>query len=95
VIVQEVWSSDHPGHEVLRRLTSKWVYPGERDLFATNLLEANKQVIGPELTNAYRSYEGHVVIRVAPGGEQYQVHVLNHRSRKRELLKTFGPYLSK
>jgi hypothetical protein len=95
VIVQEVWSSDHPGHEVLRRLTSKWVYPEERDLFATNMLEANKQVIGPELTNAYRSYEGHVVIRVEPGGEQYHVYVLNHRNQQRELLKTFGPYLSK
>ncbi len=95
VIVQEVWSSDHPGHEVLRRLTSKWVYPEARDLFATNMLEANKQVIGPALTNAYRAYEGHIVIRVEPGGERYFVHVLNHRSRRRELLQTFGPYASK
>jgi hypothetical protein len=95
VIVQEVWSSDHPGHEVLKRLTSQWVYSQERDLFATNMLEANKLVIGPELTNAYRAYEGHIVIQVEPGGNQYVVHVLNHKSPSRELLKTFGPYQSK
>ncbi|WP_128546318.1 MBL fold metallo-hydrolase [Larkinella soli] len=95
VIIQEVWSSDHPGHDAFRRMTSRWVYPGERDLFATAMLEANKTVIGPALENTYKSTEGHVVVRVEPGGRQYRIFVLNHRSRGREVLKEFGPYQSK
>jgi len=95
VIIQEVWSSDHPGHDALRRMTSRWVYPGERDLFATGMLEANKLVIGLALENAYKAHEGHIVVRVAPGGKQYWIYVLNQRSRQRELLKIFGPYHSK
>ncbi len=95
VIIQEVWSSDHPGHDALRRMTSRWVYPEERDLFATGMLDANKVVIGPGLESAYKAHEGHIVVRVEPGGQRYWVHVLNHRSRQRELLKTFGPYQSK
>ncbi|MBC7890920.1 MAG: MBL fold metallo-hydrolase, partial [Sphingobacteriaceae bacterium] len=69
VIIQEVWSSDHPGHDALRRMTSRWVYPDDRDLFATGMLDANKLVIGPGLENAYKAHEGHIVVRVEPGGQ--------------------------
>ena len=44
-----VWSSDHPGHDVLDRMYSPRLYPGPRDVFATNMIEANKIVIGPLL----------------------------------------------
>ena len=42
-----VWSSDHPGHDVLDRMYPTRLYPGPRDVFATNMIEANKIVIGP------------------------------------------------
>lgn len=92
VIIQEVWSSDHPGHETLLRMTSKHLWPDERDLFATNMLEANKIVIGPALTRAYKATEGHIVLRVMPGGEEYYVYSLNHRNTTREVTGKFGPY---
>ncbi|RIV27724.1 hypothetical protein DYU11_05330 [Fibrisoma montanum] len=95
VIIQEVWSSDHPGHDALRRMTSRWVYPEDRDLFATNMLEANKIVIGPGLEKAYKAFEGHIVVRVEAGGERYWVYALNHRSRQREVMKIVGPYTPK
>ncbi len=93
--VQQTWSSDHPGHEVLRRITSTYLYPGPRDLFATNMLEANKNVIGPSLNNAYKSMDGHIVVRVMPGGKTYYVIILNDENEKNEIWSVHGPYESK
>ncbi|HEX6226533.1 MAG TPA: hypothetical protein VFZ52_19065 [Chryseolinea sp.] len=95
VWVQQTWSSDHPGHEVLRRVTSKYLYPGPRDLFATNMLEPNKLVIGPFLEQSYKSLDGHIVIRVMPGGSSYHVIILNDENETREIWSIHGPYQTK
>jgi hypothetical protein len=94
VWIQQNWSSDHPGEEVLRRVTSKELYPGKRDLFATVMLEANKLVIGSRIDESYRSQEGHIVVRVYPGGDRYTVFVLKDRTTRREVVAQFD-YLSK
>jgi hypothetical protein len=94
VWVQQNWSSDHPGEEVLRRITSETLYPGERDIFSTIMLQANKDVIGDRL-NAYKSQQGHIVVRVYNGGAKYEVYILNDASEKREVLAKFGPYESR
>ena len=95
VWVQQTWSSDHPGHEVLRRVTSTYLYPGPRDLFATNMLEANKNVIGPALERAYKSMDGHIVVRVMPGAATYYVFILNDENEKNEIRSMHGPYHTK
>ncbi len=95
VWIQQTWSSDHPGHEVLRRVTSTFLYPGPRDLFATNILEANKNVIGPALERAYKSMDGHIVVRVMDGGKKYFVIILNDENEVNEVLSVHGPYESK
>jgi beta-lactamase superfamily II metal-dependent hydrolase len=94
VWVEQTWSSDHPGHEVLRRVTSNYLYPGARDLFATNMLEANKNVIGSLIDQAYKSTDGHIVVRVAPGGESYRVIILNDENEVNEVKSIHGPYTS-
>ncbi|MFN7118034.1 MAG: ComEC/Rec2 family competence protein [Saprospiraceae bacterium] len=95
VWVQQLWSSDHPGEEVLRRITSQNLYPGERDLFATDMLESNELVIGEKIANSYKSRHGHVVIRVYEKGLKYKVFILNDESEKREVIGAFGPYESR
>jgi len=95
VWIQQTWSSDHPGHEVLRRVTSEYLYPGPRDLFATNMLEANKNVIGPGLERSYKSMDGHILVRVMPGGKTYYVIILNDENETREVLSVHGPYDTK
>src|SRR5690606_17621072 len=82
VWVQQNWSSDHPGEEVLRRILSKEIYPGERDVFSTVMLTANKKVIGNRL-DAYKSQEGHIVVRVYNDGKKYNVYILNDKDEKR------------
>ena len=94
VWIQQNWSSDHPGEEVLRRITSTTLYPGERDIFSTVMLQPNKDVIGGKL-NAYKSQHGHIVIHVYNQGEQYDIYVLNDNSEEREIIAKYGPYASR
>ncbi|WP_080056761.1 ComEC/Rec2 family competence protein [Spirosoma aerolatum] len=94
VFVIPVWSSDHPGHDVLDRMYSQDIYPGDRDVFATDMLEANKLVIG-ELLNRLKSDKGHIVVRVAPGGATYQVISLDDSNENMVVKGVFGPYQSR
>jgi beta-lactamase superfamily II metal-dependent hydrolase len=88
-----VWSADHPGHDVLDRMYSTRLYPGPRDVFATNMLESNKLVIGP-LLDRLASSQGHIVIRVAPGGASYHVIILDDSAESYRVTKVFGPFTS-
>ncbi len=92
--VQQNWSSDHPGEEVLRRITSETLYPGERDIFSTVMLQPNKEVIGERL-DRYKNQNGHIVIRVEKGGDSYKVFILNDTNEQREILAKHGPYESR
>ena len=94
VWIQQNWTADHPGEEVLRRITSKELYPGERDVFSTIMLQGTKDVIGGKL-DEYKSQEGHIVIRVYNDGNTYDIYVLNDKSEKREILSKHGPYKSR
>ncbi|MET0638043.1 MAG: hypothetical protein ABWZ25_18580 [Chitinophagaceae bacterium] len=95
VWVGQTWSSDHPGHEVLRRLRNTAIYPQPGDLFSTNMLEANKLVIGNMIDDVYKSQRGHVLIRVVPGGGEFYVIVLDDNQPDLKVKEVFGPYKSR
>ncbi len=95
VWIEQTWTADHPGHEVLIRATSPYLYEGKRDLFATNMLEPNKLVIGPLVDESYKSQQGHIVVRVLPGGKNYYVIILDDSSEEMPVKSIFGPYTSK
>ena len=46
------------------------------------------------MTRAYSSFEGHVVIRVSPGGGEYHVFVLDDRALTPAVKAVYGPYSS-
>jgi hypothetical protein len=92
VWVQQVWSSDHPGHEVLIRATTPYLYDGPRDLFATGMVQANKDVIGPLIDRSYKSLQGHILVRVLPGGNSYYVIILDDATERLKVKDVFGPY---
>jgi len=85
VWIQQTWSADHPGAEVLRRITSKDLYPGERDLFTNALLKANRIVLGNSVEKLYKSLSGHILVRVYPGGDAFSVFILDDKSSRREV----------
>ena len=95
VWIGQSWSSDHPGHEVLIRMTTPYLYEGPRDIFATNMLESNKQVIGPLIDRSYKSMQGHIVVRVLPGGKTYYIIILDDSKEDLKIKAIFGPYTSK
>ena len=95
VIVQENWLSPQPGEEVVNRMASQGLYPGPRDVFSTGMAPETRAAIGPIMDRIYKSYNGHVVIRVNPGGGSYEVFVLNDKNDRREVVKRLGPYETK
>jgi hypothetical protein len=95
VWIEQSWSSDHPGEEVLRRLTTPVLYKGPRDLFTTNMLDANRYVIGTLIDRSYKSLQGHIVVRVMPGGKTYYVIILDDSREDMPVKDVFGPYTAK
>lgn len=95
VIVQQSWSSNHPGEEVLYRIISPATYEGPRDIFATYVHDETITTYGRWLTDNYKSTRGHIIIRVLKGGSEFMVYVLDDNRVGQPLIKTFGPYESK
>jgi len=94
VWIQPTWSADHPGSDVLRRLISRDLYPGDRDVYSNAMLYANRLVIGGIIDRAYKSTAGHILVRVYPDGDSFSVIILDDLSSNREV-KAVYDYKSK
>ncbi len=92
VFVFSVWSPGQPGPRVWRRLLSQRLYPGPRDIFATNMTEANKTVIAD--MSRLKSEHGHILVRVEPGGARYRVIILDDSAETYKVTAVHGPYES-
>ena len=91
--ILSVYAPSHPGMRVLGRLQSTRLYPGPRDIFATNLMPETKVVIG-EALDRLKSTQGHVLVRVAPGGGTYRVIILDDSVESFRITAVHGPYNS-
>jgi len=89
--ILQVWSSDHPGHDVLDRMLSKRLYSGERNVVGTNMPRANYDVIGPLLEELLSDQE-HIVFRVAPGGGSYRLMILEDSDESMRVKSVHGPF---
>ena len=85
------WHATHPGPAQIERLIGAW--PGERprDVFATEMLPANRQ-INARWVPQMRSLQGHVIVRVAPNGEHYRIFVMDNTTEHGPVTLTCGPY---
>ena len=45
-------------------------------------------------TDALKSRAGHIVVRVEPGGETFDVHILSNTDESDTVTASFGPYIS-
>jgi beta-lactamase superfamily II metal-dependent hydrolase len=93
VFVLQAWHATHPALSTLDRLYSTRLYAGPRDVFATAIHPASA-AINERLIGRLRAMAGHVVIRVAPGGDTYAIDVVNDRDESDRVLASFGPYES-
>ena len=94
VLILPSWSDTHPSQDALKRMMAARLYPGPRDIFATLLRETTKASIGTRAQQV-KADHGHIVVRVAPGGDSYRVFVLDERSPEAPVLGVFGPYQSR
>ena len=89
----DAWHVSHPSITTLERLFSPRLYSGPRDVFATGLSRPNSQV-NARLTGRLSSSNGHVVVRVSPGGGEYRVVVTANSDEADRVVEVFGPYRS-
>jgi len=90
VWVISVWDSPHPTIGAWNRIQSTRLYPGPRDVFATDSHPANRLSI-PGI-DKISSQTGHVVLRVSPGGSEFRVVLVDHASDSHKVTQVFGPY---
>jgi beta-lactamase superfamily II metal-dependent hydrolase len=108
VCIAQVWDAQHVGPVTLARLRSPAVAPGPRDIFMTNggwegRAEHIVRVFGEtagrrhieDLKTAIAAHQGHVIVRVAPGGRSYDVIVLTDADESRRIVSVHGPYTSR
>lgn len=88
-----VWDSGHPTNRVWQRLQSSRIYTGPRQVFATDLHPATRDVIGG--IDRLASDRGHIVLRVSPGGDEFRVVIVDDASESGQVTKVFGPYKSR
>ncbi len=93
VWVLQSWHASHPALATLDRLYSPILYGGERDVLATSLVDA-AELADARLSDRMLSKQGHVVVRVRPGGAQYEVMVLDDAVEQGTIKARFGPYES-
>lgn len=91
VIIIQNWLAQQPDMSVLRRMLSTKTYPGPRDVFTTNMMEETRVVVGWAI-DRLKSDQGHVIIRVNPGGNDYMIFVLDDSNEKFQIKAKLGPY---
>lgn len=91
VVVCQPWRDVQPNPETIKRF-----YAANKSckIFLTNLDPDNRERLGVNASKL-RSTHGHIVVRVAPDGSEYNVYVLDDTNEKYEVKKVFGPYKSK
>lgn len=84
VIVEMCSNRTHPYYKTLDRWVDPMTYIGPRKLYITT--EGSRERLGEELWSNFEPWYGHVVVRVYPGGDSYQVFVLDAKSGNYEVL---------
>ena len=85
------WRDVHPNNETVTRMFDAY---NNCQIFSTNMTDANKTRLGVNL-NRLKAIQGHVVVRVNPGGDAYYVYVLDDSNQNYKVKAVFGPYNSK
>lgn len=91
VLVCNVWREVQPNPETIARFFNA---NDTCKIFLTNLSSTNKGRLG-NLAPRLKSFGGHIVVRVLPGGDQYKIYVLDDANESYTVQQVYGPYDSK
>jgi hypothetical protein len=84
------WDSAHPAIAPLLRMLSRALYPEERDVYTTAMKPENK-IVNRRLAEL-KSENGHVVVRVSPGGDEFRIVILDNANELDQVTAEFGPW---
>lgn len=87
----QAWHISHPSMLPLEHMLSERLYPGPRDIFATDVMSGNA-LMHQRLIKRLRSTRGHVVVRVDEGGANFRVFVTDNRSEDDRVLFATDAY---
>ncbi len=90
-IIVQVWSPSQPDNRNLAWMLSQGTYPGPRDIFATNIMDETRVVVGSRI-DKLASQQGHIVVRVNPGGEDYMIYILDDSAENFKIKSIHGVY---
>jgi len=85
------WHALHPGPSTLDRLFNGRLHLVEPRVFVTGL-DPSTEAASPWLTNRLASRQGHVIVRVAPGGDRFEIVVTDNADEADRVIAVFGPY---
>ncbi len=85
------WHVTHPGPAQLERMLGGRAGEKSRDVFALEMLPENR-LFNARFASKIKSLLGHVVVRVAPGGDTFQIYVLDSSVEVAVRARRFGPY---
>lgn len=83
------WRTEQPGIPCIRRFVAK---NPNVNIFSTNIADGSKEPL-MEAADNFKSWNGHVVIRVYPDGKYY-VYVLDDNDENYTVKAIHGPYIS-
>jgi len=92
VHIIQSWVVNHPAPSTLGRLVSSKLYSGPRDIFTTNMMEETKIFIGTSIEKII-GQQGHIVIRVEPNGEKFNIFMLDDFNEDFRIKSIHGPYV--
>lgn len=90
-VIVHPWRNVQPNPETISRM---FAANSNVQIFTTNMTDDNKPKLGANL-NRLKAIQGHVVVRVSPGGDEYYVYVLDDTNQDYKVTGVFGPYQSK
>jgi len=93
IYIIQTWHATHPALSVLNELYSPVLMSGPRDVLATGLVPA-ASLVDARLSDKMLSQHGHIVVRVQPGGQSYELFVLDDTKEKGEITGHWGPFIS-
>ncbi|MEB0284647.1 hypothetical protein QN347_19435, partial [Sphingomonas sp. 10B4] len=85
----EAWDSAHPVVSTLANMQSKLLYPGDRDVYSTAMKYEN--FIANKEVRTMNSSNGHIVVRVSPGGQTYRIIITTNSDESDRMILTSGP----
>ena len=84
-IVINVWRNVQPNEATIKRM---YAANSNCNIFTTNMTDDNKITLKDYLSK-FKATQGHIVVRVHPGGKKYYIYVLGDDDMKRTVKKIY------